>query len=77
MKLFYPQYISGKLNSNVYQDMQYEWAWARQAAYAAAMMPGVDDLEAIRNNWVRLFPEVDAHKNMFETLNDKQLIFNR
>jgi hypothetical protein len=77
MKLFYPKYLNGSLNMNVYQDMQYEWAWARQAAYASAIMPTVDGLEAIKNDWVKLFPEVNAHSNSFDTLGDRQLILNR
>jgi hypothetical protein len=77
MKLFYPRYLSGQLNMNIYQDMQQEWAWARQGAYAAAMMPSVDGLEAIRNDWVKLFPDVDRHSDFFDSLGDKQLILNR
>jgi hypothetical protein len=77
MKLYYPKYLNGSMNMGVYQDMQGQWAWARNNAYAAAMMPGVDDLEAIKNNWVRLFPEINAHSEFFETLGDQQLILNR
>ena len=76
-KHYYPQYLKGQINANVYQDMKRSWAYYRNAAYGEAMMPGVDDMRSIQNNWLKLYPEIDEHDSFFEFLGDEQQIYNQ
>jgi len=40
-------------------------------------MPNVDQLESIKNAWLRLVPEIHEHSNGFSTLADSQIIYNQ
>jgi hypothetical protein len=35
------------------------------------MMPGVDDIESIKNTWTKLYPEFDDHDAFFSTTGDE------
>lgn len=73
-KLFYPDYISGKLNPNIYQDMEAEWDAHCMQARGKANMPDVDKMQSIMNQFVRLIPDINAHSAGFTTLNAKEKI---
>lgn len=77
MKLSYPKYLKGQLNQNIYYDMKNSWNFYRKQAYAEAMMPGVDELESIKNDWHKLYPEFDDHDTFFETTGDEQMLYNQ
>lgn len=77
MKLSYPKYLKGQLHQNIYYDMKNSWNFYRKQAYAEAMMPGVDELESIKNDWHKLYPEFDDHDTFFETTGDEQIIYNQ
>lgn len=64
-KMMYPQYLKGLLNRQTYYDMQNNWNYYRKQAYAEAIMPTVDDLESIKNEWNTLIPELYEHDNFF------------
>lgn len=78
MKLMYPKKLKGLMNARDYYDIQNSWNFYRKQAYAEAMMPsGVDELETIKNQWVTLMPENNAHSSFFSTLGDQQHIYNQ
>lgn len=77
MKLSYPKYLKGQLNQNIYYDMKNSWNFYRRQAYAEAMMPGVDEIESIKNDWYKLYTEFDDHDTFFATTGDEQIIYNQ
>lgn len=78
MKLMYPKKLKGLMNTRDYYDIQNSWNFYRKQAYAEAMMPsGVDELETIKNQWLTLMPENNAHSSFFSTLGDQQHIYNQ
>jgi hypothetical protein len=76
MKLEFPNYKTGKTPRYVYYDIKNSWNFYRKQAYAEAMMPGVDEMQSIQNSWLRIYPEIDEHDTFFDTLGDKQIIYN-
>lgn len=77
MKLSYPKYLKGQLSQNIYYDMKNSWNFYRRQAYAEAMMPGVDEIESIKNDWHKLYTEFDDHDTFFATTGDEQIIYNQ
>lgn len=77
MKLTYPDWKMGRVRDAVYYDARNSWNFYRKQAYAHSMMPNVDQLEAIKNAWLRLVPEINEHANGFSTLADSQTIYNQ
>lgn len=77
MKLTYPDWKMGRVRDAVYYDARNSWNFYRKQAYAHAMMPNIDQLESIKNAWLRLVPEINEHANGFSTLADAQIIYNK
>ncbi len=77
MKLTYPEWKVGRVRDAVYYDARNSWNYYRKQAYGNAMMPNVDQLEAIKNAWLRLVPEINEHGNAFATLAQGQQIYNK
>jgi hypothetical protein len=77
MKLTYPEWKMGRIRDAVYYDTRNSWNFYRKQAYGHSMMPNVDQLEAIKNAWLRLVPEINEHGNAFTTLNERQIIYNK
>jgi hypothetical protein len=76
MKLLYPQWKQGSVRDQVYYDARRSWNYNCKKAYGNAMMPNVDQLESIKNSWLRLVPELNEHATGFSTLGERQQIYN-
>ena len=76
MKLKYPEYLSGRLNRDVYYDVKRSWNYYCKQAYGDTLMPNADDMESIKNNWNRLIPVQDEHDTFYSYLGHKQKIYN-
>lgn len=77
MKLSYPKYLKGQMNQNVYYDMRNSWNFYRKQAYAEAMMPDIGDIQSIKNEYHKLYPEHNDHDEFFEYTGDPQIIYNQ
>lgn len=76
MKLKYPDYMSGRLNREVYYDIKRSWNFYRKQAYAEAIMPTADEMTSIKNIWNRLVPEYDAEKTFFSNTGQSEHVYN-
>lgn len=56
----------GKLRSEVYAESQQEWLFAVASAKTGALVPNVDQMEAMRNQMLRLIPDMHAHNSQFK-----------
>ena len=77
MKLMYPRKLRGQISQQDYYDIRNSYNFYRKQAYAEMMMPGVDGMESIKNNWLKLYPEIDEHDRFFSTAGDEQQIYNQ
>jgi hypothetical protein len=77
MKLTYPEWKLGKVRDAVYYDAKSSWNYYRKQAYGNAMMPDGDQLESIKNVWIRLIPEINANRSFFSTVGQQELIYNK
>lgn len=76
MKLLYPQWKQGTIRDAVYYDARRSWNYNCKKAYGNALMPNIDQLESIKNSWLRLVPEINEHATGFSTLGERQIIYN-
>lgn len=76
MKLKYPEYLNGKMNREIYYDIRRSWNFYRKQAYAEALMPNEDGLEAIKNNWNKIVPEFRDHNTFYSHTGERQVIYN-
>lgn len=77
MKLMYPLWKLGKVRDAVYYDARRSWNFYCKQAYGNAMMPDADQLESLKNSWLRLVPEIRENKGFFSTLGQEQVIYNQ
>lgn len=76
-KILYAKWIKGQLSNEIYYSIKRSWNFYRKQAYAEAMMPGVDEIESIKNDWHKLYTEFDDHDTFFATTGDEQMIYNQ
>ena len=76
MKLLYPQWKQGTIRDAIYYDARRSWNYYCKQAYGNALMPNKDQLESIKNTWLRLVPEINEHNTGFSTLGERQKIYN-
>jgi len=67
-KLYYPDFLSGKINPNIYQDMRQQWFNYAQQASAKAMMPDLPTMESIVGEWMQLMPQIGRSNSKFTGL---------
>lgn len=72
MKLKYPEYIAGRYP--LYKELEHDWHKYCAQARGNANMPSLDEMEAIKNQWVRLLPKMQEHKKFFRKLNSRERI---
>lgn len=76
MKLTYPEWRAGKVRDVVYYDTRRSWNYYSKQAYGNAMMPNKDQIESIKNAWLRLIPNIKEHDTGFSTLGERQIVYN-
>ena len=77
MKLKYPDYLSGRLNREIYYDIRRSWNFYCKQAYGESLAPNNDDMESIKNAWLRQYPEVNEHHNFYSTVGQMQHIYDK
>ena len=75
MKLMYPEWKAGTVRDGVYFDARRSWNYYSKQAYGEALMPNKDQMESIKNTWLRLVPEISEHSTGYSTLGQKQIIY--
>ena len=76
MKLKYPDYLSGRLNREVYYDIKRSWSFYRKQAYAEALMPSEAEITSIKNLWNRLVPDYDSDQTFYSTTGQNEHVYN-
>lgn len=77
MKLKFIEFLNGKLPENRYNYVHNRWQFYRNQAYAEALMPTEGELISIKNEWLKLYPEVHQEKELFKGFGRMQRINNQ
>ncbi len=79
MKIDYIAWRRGELRSDIFQHSEQEWQWYVGQAGNKAKMPNIDQLEFIKNQTMRLLPNINSHETFFKTQGSPELRqnFNR
>ena len=74
MMLYHPEWIAGRIPDNRYKDLVASWEHRCMQARGHANMPSLDQMEAIKNMWVRLLPTINQHSNFFKDLGRQEAL---
>jgi hypothetical protein len=77
MKLYYPEWKQGTIRDAVYYDARRSWNYYCKQAYGNALMPNHDEMEAIKNTWIRLIPDMESHKTFYTKQGQREQIYNQ
>lgn len=64
----------GKINANVYQNVQQEYGWYVGQAQSDLIKPTWDEMESLTNMWITLIQRVKDHRNGFRDLGTKEYL---
>jgi len=64
-------------NKSIYNDSAQERDWAVSSARTKGRIPTVDELESIKNMWVRSIPKINEHATGFKTLGAQEVRYNQ
>ena len=67
MKIDYIGWRRGETGPDIFQHSEQEWSWYVGQAGNKAKMPSIDQMEAIKNQTMRLLPNINAHETFFKT----------
>jgi hypothetical protein len=76
-KLYYPDWLGGRIRDAVYYDARSNWNFYCKQAYGKSMMPSGDKLESLKNQWLTLYPEINSFDSEFSNLGNRQVIYNK
>ena len=65
---------TGKLNPNVLQNVQQEYAWYVGQAQSDLIRPTIDQMQSITNMWNTLIPRVTEHEKGFYNAGSREYL---
>jgi hypothetical protein len=71
-KIDYKLWRTGKVPQQVYEKTAQDQVWYLGAAQTRGVMPSVDEMENLKNNWIRLIPKINQHDDFFSTLGNPE-----
>ena len=74
-RILFKEGIRGKVSGDLVAKAEQDWLWAVGNARCHALMPSVDHMESIKNQWLRLIPKINEHALSFERLNVPEQIY--
>jgi len=71
-KIAFIRWANGKMPAAVYQKLEQDRDWYIGAAQNRGHMPSVDQMESIKNNWIRLIPKINQHADSFRSAGHRE-----
>lgn len=68
MKMRYPDWELGRISDIKYEKIEERWHFYCAQARGVANMPNIDQMEAMKNFWNRLIPNIHEHDSFFNNL---------
>jgi len=77
-KIFYLQWIRGELkDKEIYVHAASKWRFYVKQAYGKSVGPkSIDELESLKNSWIRLIPKINEGEKFMQNLNQQQQLRN-
>lgn len=72
MKIDWKLMRTGKLSERMYDRSEQKWFFYVNSAKNKLNMPDMDQMESIRNRWVRLIPNILGHEQQFKNISDRE-----
>ena len=66
-RIAFIQWMSGKMPGPAYQILERDRDFYIGAAQTRDKMPSIDMAESIKNNWLRLIPKINQHRDGFQS----------
>jgi hypothetical protein len=63
-------------NKSILNDCEQESAFSIGSARTKGRIPSVDQMESIKNMWLRSIPRISEHSNNFNSLNKQEVRYN-
>lgn len=76
MKYLYPKRLRNEIARDDYYDIRRSWNFYRKQAYAELIMPNQDEMESIKNDWNKLWPEINDHSGFYSHTGERQIYYN-
>lgn len=76
MKLYYPDWVLGQIRDRVFEHAESKWRFFARQAYGNALMPDMAQLESIKNQWLKLVPEIFSFDIDFSQASEQELLYN-
>lgn len=75
MKIKYRMWAEGRIRDIIYQHAEQKWNFYVKQAYGKAMMPAsLDEMESLKNIWVRLLPLTNAADSFYKHIDTQEAI---
>jgi hypothetical protein len=62
--------IQGRLPGQIAEKLEQEWLFYCASANIKARIPSIDQMEALKNQWLRTIPNIEEHRSGFRSLNE-------
>lgn len=72
--LYYPDLLRGTINPNLYDKLENDWNYKCMQARGKGNMPSLDQMESIKNSWLRIMPQINEHAFFFNDLSKQESI---
>lgn len=64
-KLAFKAYLRGEMDERKYRTIEEKLLWSMPSATTRMRTPTIDEMESIKNSWVRLIPKINQHSAGF------------
>lgn len=71
-KLAFMKLVQGKISGQAYQIIERDRDWYIGAASNESQKPSMDQMESIKNNWIRMIPKINQHRDGFKSANQQE-----
>jgi hypothetical protein len=75
-KIAFKMFVQGNITDKVYQTIEKERDWKVAQAVNKTKIPGIDEMESFKNQWLRLIPKYNNHSSMFRNMQLPEKMFN-
>ena len=69
-KISFKLWLKDVMTRDKKDALEQEWLWYVGSAKTAASMPSIDQMEAIKNEWMRAIPNINQHSSHFQFLHE-------
>ena len=74
--LYYPDWVLGTIRDRVFEHAESKWRFYAKQAYAVSLLPDIAQLESIKNQWLKLMPDLFAYDINFSQDSEQEIIYN-